>query len=265
MRLRVGARTDVGRVRRLNEDVYRVCERDGLFLVCDGMGGCPAGEFASALAGDAIVEHLATRAAEAPRALRPPNGYLPRTGLLAEAVRRSNARVYQHAHGDSRHAGMGTTIVGTWVADHVASVAHVGDSRAYLMDADRLIPLTRDHSLADDRFDEDRNMLARALGREPEVDVDMTEVPVRAGDYLVLCSDGLTKMVPEAAIARAIREQRHPQRICDFLVEAANRSGGVDNVTVIVIEVMASWWRSLSHSWTPHVGGTHDDHAHSAM
>ena len=90
---------------------------------------------------------------------------------------------------------------------------------------------------------EQQNILLRVLGREPDVEVDVNEVAIQAGDYLLLCSDGLTRMVPEPAMARAILDLRDPQRICDHLVDTANRHGGADNVTIVVVEMMASWWR----------------------
>lgn len=263
MRLRVGARTHVGRVRQINEDVYMLRAQQGLFVVCDGIGGGPSGELASQVAGDTIVARLAEADADVPAA--PVAGrYLPRTSLLAEAVRRSNERVYDRARQDRRHAGMGTTVVSAWVGGNVASIAHVGDSRAYLWYGDRLMALTCDHSLASATTDDEENALVRAVGREPDVDVELTEVPVRGGDYLVLCSDGLTRMVPEAAVAGVIRDVRHPQRICDRLVDIANRNGGVDNITVIVVEVMGSWWERVSTQWRPHGGGIPNAHTHSA-
>src|SRR5262245_14073514 len=126
MRLRIGARTDIGRVRDLNEDVYAVRPEQGLFVVCDGMGGCPAGEVASRMAADAIVQHLTPwRRVEAP----PPVGnraYLPRTSLLIDAVRHSNQFIYTQGREDARRNRMGTTVVTAWIAEHVACVAHVG-------------------------------------------------------------------------------------------------------------------------------------------
>ena len=263
MRLRVGARTDVGRVRQLNEDVYLLRAQQGLFVVCDGIGGGPSGEIASRVAGDTIVAQLTP--ADTGVAAAPVRGrYRPRTSLLADAVRHSNERVYDHARQDRRHAGMGTTVVSAWIAEHIASIAHVGDSRAYLWGGDRLVALTCDHSLASANANDEENALVRALGREPDVDVDLTEVPVRCGDYLVLCSDGLTRMVPDAAVAHVIRELRDPQRICDRLVDIANSNGGIDNITVVVVEVMGSWWQRLSTQWRPHAGGTSNAEAHAA-
>jgi PPM family protein phosphatase len=102
------------------------------------------------------------------------------------------------------------------------------------------------------------------LGGAPEVDVELSEVPVQRGDYLLLCSDGLTRMVPERTLTQAIEELRNPQHICDYLVEAANRNGGTDNITVIVVEVVDRWWRRLSSRWNRQSRRGHDVEAHSA-
>jgi protein phosphatase len=155
---------------------------------------------------------------------------------------------------------MGTTMVGAWISDHIASVAHVGDSRAYLWRRNSLEPLTRDHSLV-----EHQNILLRVLGRNPEVDVELSEVPVQQGDYLVLCSDGLTRMVPEDAVARAILGLREPQTICNHLIDVANRNGGADNITLIVVEVRSRWWRRVADRWMPKTTGGRDGQAHTAV
>jgi len=278
MRLRVGAATHVGRVRALNEDVYLARAERGLFVVCDGVGGSPAGEVASQMAVDNVLEKLRNAngtAVAVPNAGGP--RYLPQTISLVEAVRHSNQFIYQEAQRDPRHAEMGTTIVGASLKQHIASVVHVGDSRAYLWHKGRLEALTRDHSLveaqigagllnrAESLHSAHQNILVRVLGREPEVDIDVNEVPVQPGDYLLLCSDGLTRMVTEAALADAISALRDPQRICDHLIEAANRNGGADNITVVVVEVAGSWWRRLSILWSRHASGGHDAETHPAV
>ncbi len=278
MRLRVGAGTDTGRVRALNEDVYLLRAEEGLFVVCDGMGGCPAGEVASQMAVDAILEQLNGAAQEAPAStLAESQGYLPQTCRLAEAVRRSNRVIYTQAQKDPRQAEMGTTMVGTWISDQIASVAHVGDSRAYLWHNDRLEPLTRDHSLVEahvraglldresSRQSEQQNILVRVLGRAPEVEVELNEVPVQPGDYLLLCSDGLTRMVPEPTLAHAIFELRDPQRICNYLIDAANGNGGADNITVVVVEVPARWGQRMAKRWRRQPEKRHDDQTHSEV
>jgi serine/threonine protein phosphatase PrpC len=154
---------------------------------------------------------------------------------------------------------MGTTVVGAWVGEHIASVAHVGDSRAYLWHSERLEPLTRDHSFLES------NVLVRVLGREPDVEVELTEVPLQPGDYLLLCSDGLTRMVTEDQVARAIVEQRDPQRICDYLIAIANRNGGADNITVVVVEVADTWWRRLVNLWRRYATRGHDVETYPAV
>ena len=261
MRLRVGAGTDVGRVRALNEDAYMLRADEGLFVVCDGMGGAPAGEVASQIAVDAIVRHL-RQPASSGTATSDEHAYLPHTNRLAEVVRRSNEAIYDQAQRDPRQGGMGTTVVGAWIRQHVVGVAHVGDSRAYLWHDQRLEPLTRDHSLGEAHIAaglieevrrlpvEQQHALVRVLGREPDVEVDLKEVPVQRGDYVLLCSDGLTRMVPEYVMARAFHEFQDPQRICDFLIAAANGNGGADNITVVVVEVTGGWWRRLLNRWT---------------
>jgi protein phosphatase len=254
MRLRVGASTDTGRVRALNEDVYVLREDRGLFIVCDGMGGAPAGEVASQLAADAILERLET-GDEVEESAHDAGGYLSWTNRLGEAVRRSNEVIYHHGQSDPRRAEMGTTVVGAWVNHHIASVAHVGDSRAYLWHDNGLQLLTCDHSLVEEQVragvlnraqsleSSEQNVLLRVLGGGPDVDVDLQEVPVVPGDYILLCSDGLTRMVEDTALADAIGRLRAPQRICDYLIDAANRNGGADNITIVVVEVVESWWR----------------------
>jgi protein phosphatase len=259
MRLRVGAGTDKGRVRPLNEDAFALSTRQGLFMVCDGMGGALAGEVASRMAADIILDRLNAAAGDNEDDVEHANGsgYLPRTDRLAAAVRRSNEMIYARGKSDARCAEMGTTVVSAWLNQSIASVAHVGDSRAYLWRNNELELLTCDHSLLEAQIraglaerhcaeaTADGNVLVRVVGGEPDVDVDLTEVPVQPGDYLLLCSDGLTRMVPDAALAAAIGELRHPQRICDHLIDTANRNGGADNITVIVVEVVGSWWRRL--------------------
>ncbi len=259
MRLRAGAATDVGRVRDCNEDAYGLCVERGVFVVCDGMGGAASGEVASRMAVDAIVGHLSQPSREQPAGCAPATekGYLPQTRRLADAVRVANERIHSEARKEARHAGMGTTVVALCIRQDVASVAHVGDSRAYLCHGGRLEALTRDHSLVEEEVraglltretslqSERQNVLLRALGHDLEIDVDVNEVPVQPGDYLLLCTDGLTRMVSEDEMRRAITELRDPQRICDHLVGGANRNGGPDNITVIVVRAAGGWWQRL--------------------
>src|SRR5437773_10922559 len=205
MQLRVGAATDIGRMRAHNEDAYASDQAQGLFVVCDGMGGEQAGEVASQMAIDTIMASLKS----APTSTPDGDGYRPQTTRLAAAVRQSNHVIWDAAHADKKRARMGTTCVGAWMADDIISLAHVGDSRAYLWHGGRLEPLTSDHSLVEMQVkagqltreaalkSEQQNILLRVLGRESDVEVEVSEVPVQAGDYLLLCSDGLTRMVAD--------------------------------------------------------------------
>jgi protein phosphatase len=261
MRLQVGVRTDTGRVRDLNEDVYLMRPDQGLFLVCDGMGGSPAGEVASEMAARMILEQV--RALETDTTF-PASGdtYLPQSRCLLSAVERSNQYIYERAQAEPDHAGMGTTVVGAWINGQLVTIVHVGDSRAYLWHRDHLERLTRDHSVHDARIR--RNVLFRALGREATVGADIRELAVQPGDYVILCSDGLTNTVPEATLSESIARLREPQRICDHLVDAANHNGGPDNITVIVVEILGGVWRSVWSHWIRFLSGGHFAAAHSA-
>jgi serine/threonine protein phosphatase PrpC len=285
MRLRAGFRTDIGRVRPMNEDACAGDPARGWFVVCDGMGGAPAGEVASQLAVDAMADRLGSvnghRSADLDETLRDPasasvagvsaptdktpwdpdsaefDRYSPRTVRLATAVRASNGVVYDHSRRDPERARMGTTIVSIWIDEYIASVAHVGDSRAYLWHDGALEALTQDHSLVEAHVraglldpaaretSPHLNVLTRVLGREAEVQVDLNEVPVRAGDRLLLCTDGLNRTVDETTIGDALARRSHPQQVCDDLVALANRNGGGDNITVVIVDVARPWWKEL--------------------
>lgn len=276
MRLRVGAATNNGRVRELNEDVYAVRPAQGLFVVCDGMGGAPAGEVASQIAADTIVRQLTET--PAPRSAGRDDGRcLPETSRLAQAVRVSNDVIYRQGETDPKQAEMGTTVVGAWVKHHVASIAHVGDSRAYLWRRGHLEALTRDHSVIESLVGEgvvdtdtsipadQRDMLVRVVGGEPDVDVDVREVPLQTGDYLLLCSDGLSRMVTETTLRDTISRIRDPQRICDALVDAANRNGGADNITVVIVEIVSGWWQRVFRRWNKGSSGVNDGEAYAEI
>ena len=248
MRLKVGAATSVGRVRPINEDAYLVRPDQGLCVVCDGMGGAAAGEVASRLA----VDTIAARLAAAPLGTGT-RGFQPRTAALGRAVEEANRVILERARGDQAHAGMGTTVVGAWIDDGLASIAHVGDSRAYLFNKAGFEALTSDHSLVEAQVQaglidreqslksEHQNILLRALGREPEVDVELSETTIAPSDRMLLCTDGLTRTVNDEGLAGALeRFPGDPQAACDYLIAAANDNGGPDNITVVIIEVQGS-------------------------
>ena len=249
MKLRVGAVSDIGRVRKINEDSFAARSEQGLFVVCDGMGGAAAGEVASRIAVDTIVAQL-HEANPDPSSVPDPHGYQARTVLLDDAVRQANESIYSFAQGDHDRHGMGTTVVSVWLAKDLASVAHVGDSRAYLWHQGEIEALTIDHSVVEAQVQAGllsreeslhaahQNVLLQALGLSDDVDVELSEVPVQAGDYLLLCSDGLTRTVTDAEMQKTITDLKDPEKICRQLVDAANAAGGPDNVTAVVVEVL---------------------------
>jgi protein phosphatase len=269
MRLKVGAATNIGRVRELNEDAYLAKSEQGLFVVCDGMGGAVAGEVASQLAVETIGSRLIPpshsglpagtngSAAGADAPVKAPQ-FSARTLLLGHAVREANLAIIGRARDDVSQSGMGTTVVGAWAEDGVVSIAHVGDSRAYLANESGFESLTSDHSLVEAQVRaglinreeslhaEHQNILLRALGRDENVEVDLAEITVAAGDRLLLCTDGLTRMVPDAELAAALERFRgEPQQACDYLIDAANTNGGRDNITVVIVEFVGSRLSSM--------------------
>jgi protein phosphatase len=250
MRLRAGATTRKGPGRDRNEDVYAWQLAQGLFVVCDGMGGTTAGDVASQMAASTILRALRRPAASSPDAGIEPGKGAPQSCRLEMAVRESNRVIYIDAQMNTERAQMGTTVVGAWLHDGIVSIAHVGDSRAYLWRADELAMLTEDHTLLvalkhegldpseQDLEADPRDVLLRVVGGEPDVEIDVVEIPLHAGDYLVLCTDGLSRVVTEAIVNTSISRLRDPQRICDHLVDTALRDGGSDDITVLTVEVV---------------------------
>jgi serine/threonine protein phosphatase PrpC len=231
MRIVAGVATDTGRVRDHNEDSFIV--EPPLYAIADGMGGANAGEVASQLALETIGEMQRSG-----------------TGTLDDEVREANRVVFARAGEDTKLAGMGTTVTAALASAEALHLAHVGDSRAYLRRAGSLRQLTNDHTLVDrmvqageiSRDEADvhphRNVLVRALGTEPKVDVEAMDLGLLEGDQVLICSDGLTDMVTENQITAILDiAQGAPQDAADRLVRAANRAGGIDNITAIVLEV----------------------------
>jgi serine/threonine protein phosphatase PrpC len=232
--------THAGKVRKNNEDSLLVGEgRDrSLFAVADGIGGFEAGEVASSIAVDVLKD-------------------LAPSDSLEEAIREANRRILESARSDEKLSGMGTTVVaarfrsagGSSSDEPLAEVSHVGDSRAYLLRGGEMKPVTEDHSLvaelvrsgdltrAEASEHPQRNLITRALGAEEVVAVDTAVLPVEVGDRLLLCSDGLSDMVPEATIGEILSSANDPEGGARALVSAALDGGGADNITVVVIDV----------------------------
>ena len=230
-------KTDTGRQRHANEDSYFA--RSPVFAVADGMGGAQAGEVASRIAAGAFEDRSGGRDE-------------PAEGQLEEIAQRANREIHQLAQKDSSRAGMGTTLTAAMVRDDEVALGHVGDSRAYVLRDGELRRLTKDHSLVEElrrqgRLTEEqaeehpqRSIITRALGPEPEVNVDTMTFPARDGDVFLLCSDGLTTMVSDDEIREILVASKSLRTAVSHLVDAANRGGGRDNITAVAFRVADS-------------------------
>ncbi|NTW04931.1 MAG: Stp1/IreP family PP2C-type Ser/Thr phosphatase [Peptococcaceae bacterium] len=228
--------TEVGLVRKQNEDSICLLPELSFFAVADGMGGHMAGEVASKMAIDFLVEKLKDLS------------NLDSASILAQAVRQSNERVYSFSMQEGIHRGMGTTLTAAMIRKDKLILAHVGDSRAYLVRGDNIIPLTEDHSLVQEMLRSGgitteqakkhprRNILTRALGVEESVTVDLKEIPLELGDILILCTDGLYNLVSDKSIYNIVISADEFESIAEYLADEALKAGGNDNISVIVVK-----------------------------
>ncbi len=226
-------KTDTGRQRRDNED--SAFARAPVFVVADGMGGAQAGEVASRLAIEAFEQGVPGEGNPEER--------------LATVVREANHQIYERSRADRGRAGMGTTLTAAYVDDAHVAIAHVGDSRAYLFRNGTLQRLTQDHSLVDElvrrgKLTEEqaaehpqRSIITRALGPEPDVEVDTWTYPARPGDVVLLCSDGLTSMISEERVRAVLESQDNLDAAADALIGEANEAGGRDNIPVVLFRL----------------------------
>lgn len=242
--------TDIGRVRSHNEDSILI--DPPLFAVADGLGGHEAGEVASGIAVDALAE-------AAPRHADPK--------ALGRAVRSANRAVIRAAREGLGRAGMGTTLTAAVVEGNRIAVAHVGDSRAYLLHSEGLERITADHSMVADmirqgtlteeesRVHPNRSVITRALGSDPNMVADTFEVDVENGDRLLLCSDGLTGMLTDDRIAEILDGYRDPEVAVRMLLDEANEAGGHDNISIVVVDITAEARSAPSAMRRPAVRG----------
>jgi len=249
----IGARTDTGLVRANNEDAFGSAPELNLFVLSDGMGGLEAGEAASRMAVDTILAHCREAAANPslPLAGEAIPGVSDVSNRLASAVRLANAAIYEQAARTQPNQGMGATVVAVQIAKDRMSLAHVGDSRIYLLRDKSFEQLTHDHSFVGEqvrlgRMTEEqanashlKNVLIRALGIEPDVEVDVGEELILDTDTILLCSDGLTRHLSDAQIAEVLSDAEESREAADELVELAKRAGGGDNITALVIRPIA--------------------------
>jgi PPM family protein phosphatase len=231
LRVIAHGKTDRGLVRKENEDAFCIEEDLGLLAIADGMGGHASGEVASKMAIEILKESLKKEGQPLP-------------GRLSSGVRLANRTIYEAAQSQSQLSGMGTTLIALQLDGNRLSIAHVGDSRAYLIRGGVIEQITDDHTIVSEQVargmmtkeeaarSDMRNILSRALGIASEVDVE--ELTVSEGDQLVLCSDGLSELISEDEILSEVQSTKRPDLACNELVNLANQRGGEDNVTVIV-------------------------------
>jgi serine/threonine protein phosphatase PrpC len=240
MKVEAAALTHVGRRRARNEDAFLFIPDRGLYAVADGMGGHAAGDVASQMAAERVMRDFTYRSPEEVPA------------CLAAAITAANAEIFERAGRETDKAGMGTTVTALVLdGDGIGHIGHVGDSRAYRLRAGELMQITTDHTWVQEQVVAGRltalqarqhpfaSILTRALGTEPRVEVDLIKIHVLTGDIILLCSDGVTGMVDDERLAAVLSEPRHADAIAKKLVQAANRAGGLDNSTVIVLRASA--------------------------
>ena len=259
-----GGGTDVGRERAHNEDAILVDGERKLVVLADGMGGYQAGEVASQLAVDVVRDDsssLDISESDLGR-IDPDTGISVAMRQLRGAIEKANNRICSVARGREELNGMGTTIVAARFYDGRVGIAHVGDSRCYRLREGLLEQLTRDHSYVQDQLEkgliseeeakhsQQKNLITRALGIDAIAEADVHEFRTRPGDLYLLCSDGLSDLVDDAAIQTALGDERVPGEHIKLLIDKANANGGRDNISVIIVRVgdppLADlWWQKF--------------------
>ena len=242
--------TDVGKVRDHNEDTIGAQPDIGLWVLADGMGGYNAGEVASGIAVKTILDMVTEACKREKRAdIESSTGYMRQTIVLRDAIHRANKVINQTAQSQPQCEGMGTTLVASLFYDNKVSIAHVGDSRMYRLRGNRFEQITMDHSLLQELVDRgfyspeeaqraaNKNYVTRALGVEPQVEVEVQEHPVDKGDIFILCSDGLSDMVEDEDIRLTISTfGANLDTVAKQLIQLANENGGRDNVSVVLAQ-----------------------------
>lgn len=260
--------TDKGLVRDLNEDTLASDLDLGLVVLADGMGGCQAGEVASRIAVDTVMQELWQPRKKIDKTVvknkNYSNGLHQVSILLEQAVVKANQAIFQESEANSSRHGMGTTVVTAVFERDFISIVHIGDSRLYRLRNDEFKLLTKDHSIVQELIDcglyteeearvaPQRHLLTRALGVSAEVVVDVQEQYTLAGDIYLFCSDGLSDMLSNEEIAEIIRTSRHDlSHTARALVDMANFKGGMDNISVVLVRVLPNssyprqWWHRM--------------------
>jgi len=241
--MRIYGITDIGKARSINQDSYAVevleDAETGILLVCDGMGGVKGGEIASSIAVRTIMDSLRVK-------LKPKMSRQNIKNALEEAIKRANSNIVSRALEEHELLGMGTTCVCAIVCDNNITLANVGDSRAYVIENEKLRQVTEDHSLVNDMvkageispqealMHPKKNIITRALGVDEDIEIDYFNVDVKDDMYVILCSDGLTNEVSDIEICYEVVNSITEKDACEALKDIANKRGGHDNITIVV-------------------------------
>jgi len=252
----VAGKTDVGCVRANNEDNFGFDSRYGIFVVCDGMGGQAAGEVASKMGVDILLDYFRKEMTAAGGEAQEKK--LSGPASLASAIQLANRSIFRAGQEQNGRNGMGSTIVAALVRGHSLAIAHVGDSRIYLVRQGAIQQLTQDHSwvmeqvrrgyitLEQAQKSEMQNVILRALGSEEAVEADVEELVALPGDLLLMTSDGLTRHVQDEEILATLESSRDLQQACNALVEIARQRGGDDNITCLLVKIVdRPWYRNI--------------------
>jgi serine/threonine protein phosphatase PrpC len=254
----VAGKTDVGCVRTNNEDNFGFDSRHGIFVVCDGMGGQAAGEVASKMGVDILLDYFRNHASDVGK--QSLNGQDGSSGAqsLANAIQLANKTIFQAGQEQNGRNGMGSTVVAALVRGNSLAIAHVGDSRIYLVRQGTIQQLTQDHSLVMEQVrrgyitleqaqqSEMQNIILRALGSEEVVEADIEDLVAVSGDILLMASDGLTRYVQDDEILKIVQQPRGLEKACGELVKTARERGGDDNITCLLVRIVdRPWYQSI--------------------
>ena len=260
----VAGKSDVGCVRSNNEDNFGYDSHCGIFVVCDGMGGQAAGEVASKMAVDILLEYFreAGKTGDYLQVGEPLQGVSPDARALASAIQLANRTIHETGQKQQSKSGMGSTIVAALIRGNALSVGHVGDSRIYHIRQNSIQQLTEDHSLVMEKEhrgyirrrqadrSEMQNSILRALGSEASVEPDVEDLVVLSGDMLVLSSDGLTRHVHDEEILKIVSSASSLEQGCAALIETAKNNGGDDNITCLLLRIVErAWYKNIFYRW----------------
>jgi serine/threonine protein phosphatase PrpC len=258
--IQVAGQSDLGCVRSNNEDNFGYDWRYGVYIVCDGMGGAAAGEVASKIAVDTVLDYCRQAAKDKKDTSGATlfDGVSARANTLARAIQLANRQIRAAAEQNPENRGMGSTITAVLVEDRTYSVAHVGDSRVYLLRKGGIQQVTQDHSLVMEhvrrglitaeqaQHSEIQNIIIRALGSEESVEPDLSDLVAEPEDMVLLTTDGLTRHISDAGILEIVAHASSCRQACERLVESAKQAGGHDNITCLLLQfVEKPWLRKL--------------------